>query len=149
MVKKYYLIGATCAIVIFLICFYVERDTSILSIKRNEVVSIEIYNASSPSSKDFEAQVMHINDQQGIADVVNNLSKIKPNDIAMPLDANYTIVFNNPDGSKLTFVYMNGVVKTSTGFVGRVQSDNIINRLWANLNYPVQNITGKELPTLN
>ncbi|MEC0240225.1 hypothetical protein P4H66_10235 [Paenibacillus dokdonensis] len=146
--KRYYLAGFICALVILLICFSVVRDQSILSTNLNEVVDVEIYNASSPASKDLEVQMMNINEQHDVADVLNQLNKIKPNESAKPLDGNYTIILNKTDGSKIMYVYVNGVVKTSTGFKGKVKSDNIINRVWANLNYPVQNMIGNELPTL-
>ncbi|QHW32391.1 hypothetical protein GZH47_17295 [Paenibacillus rhizovicinus] len=142
--KKYYYMGIICAIAILLIGVYAERDQRIFSIEANEVVSMDIYNASGPTSTDLDVQVMHVNDQREIADAADKLREIKPNDSAIPLDGNYTIIFHKSDGSKLTYAYLNGVVKTSAGFAGRVKSDNIINRLWANLNAPVQNITGEE-----
>ncbi|WP_136605365.1 hypothetical protein [Paenibacillus dokdonensis] len=87
-----------------------------------------MFNASSPASKDMEVQMMKINKRHDIAEVLNHLNKIKPNDSAKPLDGNYTIILHKTDGSKIMFVYVDGVVKTSNGFKGKVKSDNIINR---------------------
>ncbi|MCJ8013208.1 hypothetical protein MUG84_15860 [Paenibacillus sp. KQZ6P-2] len=135
--KKYFYVGIVC-IVALLIFVFVVREKSIISIKPNEVANVEIYNSATNNS---EVQVMNIIKQQDVAELLNSLRRIKPNDNAKPLDGNYSIIFNKTDGTRLIYVYDNGMVKTSTGFKGRVKSDNIINRLWAKLEYPVQNVT--------
>ncbi|MBB6670497.1 hypothetical protein [Cohnella nanjingensis] len=146
--KKYYFAGMIGVVAIVFISIWAGRDTRIVSIQPNEAVSVEFYNASSSASLDSEVQVMYINEQQDIVEVFNQLSKMKPNGHARPLDGNYTFKINKTDGSNLIYVYTNGVVTTSTGFKGGVQSDNVMNRLWAMLDYPVQNLAEEELPAL-
>ncbi|MED5016743.1 hypothetical protein P9847_05410 [Paenibacillus chibensis] len=144
--KKVILVGCIIALAAVFIRYFGFREKSILSIKPSETASVEMYNASSPASD--EVQMMRFDNEQDVADVFNQVSQMKPSGNAKPLDGNYTLVFHQTDGSQLTYVYSNGVVRTSNGFEGRVQSDNILNRLWAKLHYPVQPIMETELPSL-
>ncbi|KOY17398.1 hypothetical protein [Paenibacillus xylanivorans] len=145
--KKRYLIFVFCIAVVLLIVSLTEvRDESIVLIKPDEVVNAEIYNFVLPSN-DGDLQMINITETKDIAHVLTNLSEIKPKDEGLSLDGDYSIIFNKNDGSRLVYMYERGTLTTSTGFKGRITSDNIINRLWAGLDYPVQNVTENELPS--
>ncbi|OPG99618.1 hypothetical protein B2I21_01095 [Chryseobacterium mucoviscidosis] len=91
--------------------------------------------------------MINITKKKDIAHVLTKLSEIMPKDKGLSLDGDYSIIFNKNDGSRLVYMYERGILTTSTGYKGRIISDNIINRLWAGLDYPVQNVTENELPS--
>ncbi|MDK8193280.1 hypothetical protein QP794_24640 [Paenibacillus sp. UMB7766-LJ446] len=146
MKKRYLILGLSIAIVVFIVSLIEVRDESIVSIKPEEVVKAEIYNFVLPSNA-TDLQMINITEKKDIAHVLTKLSEIKPKDKGLSLDGDYSIIFNKNDGSRLVYMYERGLLTTSTGYKGRIISDNIINRLWAGLDYPVQNVTENELPS--
>jgi hypothetical protein len=145
MKKRYLILGLSIVIVVFIVSLIVVREENTISIKPDEVVNAEIYNFVLPSNEG-DLQMINVTDTKDIAYVLTNLSEIIPKGKGLSLDGDYSIIFNKNDGSRLVYMYESGTLTTSTGFKGRITSDNIINRLWAGLDYPVQNVTGNELP---
>lgn len=146
MKKRYLILGLCIAIVVFIVSLTEAREEITISIKPDEVVNAEIYNFVLPSNEG-DLQMINVTETKDIAHVLTNLSEIKPKDKGLSLEGDYSIIFNKNDGSKLVYMYEQGTLTTSTGFKGRITSDNIINRLWASLDYPVQNVTKNELPS--
>jgi hypothetical protein len=146
MKKRYLILGLSIAIVVLIVSLTAARDESIVSIKLEEVVKAEIYNFVLPSNS-TDLQMINITEKKDIAHVLTKLSEIKPKDKGLSLDGDYSIIFNKNDGSRVLYMYERGILTTSTGYKGRIISDNIINRLWAGLDYPVQNVTENELPS--
>ncbi|MDR9745251.1 hypothetical protein [Paenibacillus taichungensis] len=146
MKKRYLILGLSIAIVVFIVSLIVVREENTISIKPDEVVNAEIYNFVLPSNEG-DLQMINVTETKDIAYVLTNLSEIKSKGKGLSLDGDYSIVFNKNDGSRLVYMYESGTLTTSTGFKGRIISDNIINRLWAGLDYPIQNVTGNELPS--
>ncbi|MHA7966810.1 hypothetical protein ACX93W_22110 [Paenibacillus sp. CAU 1782] len=130
------------AVLVFV--FAIINKNNDFSINAEDIQSVDMYQFSSDRS---EVQRMEILEQSDIAAIVDGLSQIKPNPNSVPLDGNYYVRLNKKDGSTFIYVNDNGEVTTSNGFLGRVENDNIMNRLWAGLDYPVQNVTEDELPT--
>lgn len=130
------------AVLVFV--FAIINKDHALSINADDIQIVDMYQFSSDRS---EAQRMEILEQPDIAAIVDGLSRIKPNPNGLPLDGNYYVRLNKKDGSTFIYVHENGEVTTSNGFLGRVDNDNVMNRLWAELDYPVENVTGDELPT--
>ncbi len=125
-----------------------DKDPRIVPVHPNEVASIEIFNASSAAPNDSEIQAMNVTDQADVAKVIDRLNQIKPSDKAIPLDGDYTLVLHRNDGTELVYVYEKGEARTSTGFSGQAKSDNVLNRLWASLDYPVRDMKGEGLPVI-
>ncbi|WP_340401094.1 hypothetical protein [Paenibacillus sp. FSL H8-0079] len=143
--KTFIYIGFVC-IVVLIISVLIFREKVMISIHPDEIVSAEIY---SEGIRKNEVQVMAVTRKPDVAEVIEHLSEIKPSDHSLSLDGNYIILFNKTDGTRLIYSYANGIVTTSNGFKGRTNDDNIINRLWAKLDYPVRNLTEKETSSLN
>jgi len=126
-----------------------DKDPRIVPVHPNEVASIEIFNASLTTvPNDSEIQAMNVTDQADVAKVIERLNQIKPSDKAIPLDGDYTLVLRRNDGTELVYVYEKGEMRTSTGFSSQAKSDNVLNRLWASLDYPVRDMKGEGLPVI-
>ncbi|MCC3375037.1 hypothetical protein [Cohnella sp. REN36] len=138
--KKYLLAGWFGAAAIAVLAFWhTEKDRGILAIQPQDAVSVEMYQGSGTAAPGSEAQaMMTIDEPPAIAEVLSRLDRIRPNDRGKPMDGDYTLNIHLADGSSLLYVYEKGYVTTSDGFRGRVESDNVLNRLWADLPYPVR-----------
>ncbi|MBB6695037.1 hypothetical protein H7B90_26945 [Cohnella xylanilytica] len=148
--KKSITIAVGCAIVLAGGIYAVsEKDPRIVPVHPNEVASIEIFNASLTTvPNDSEIQAMVVTESADVAKVIDRLNRIKPSDKAIPLDGDYTLVLHRNDGTELVYVYEKGEMRTSTGFSGQAKSDNVLNRLWASLDYPVRDMKGEGLPAI-
>lgn len=148
--KKSIAIAVGCAIALAGGIFVLsDTDPRIVPVHPNEVASIEIFNASLTTvPNDSEIQAMNVTDQADVAKVIERLNQIKPSDKAIPLDGDYTLVLRRNDGTELVYVYEKGEMRTSTGFSGQAKSDNVLNRLWASLDYPVRDMKGEGLPVI-
>lgn len=148
--KKSIAIAVGCAVALTGGIFVLsDKDPRIVPVHPNEVASIEIFNASRTTvPNDSEIQAMNVTDQADVAKVIERLNQIKPSDKAIPLDGDYTLVLHRNDGTELVYIYEKGEMRTSAGFSGQAKSDNVLNRLWASLDYPVRDMKGEGLPVI-
>lgn len=141
--KKLLIAGALLVAAVLVFIFAVVQNGSDIKINTDNVVSAEIYQFSSDKS---EIQRMKVTQGEDIDQVAMELAKIRPQAKAFPLDGNYAVQLRYDDGTTFVFVYEDGIVTTSNGVLGKVQNDNILNYLWARLDYPVENVSAEELP---